>query len=734
MVERRALLSALAWRESRTARRRLLLYMSSISLGVAALVAIDSFAEQRHRVACTSSRARCSAATSSLTSSAPRTRQALDSRARLAAKRRASPIARVDELRVDGARAAHGRHAPRAGARGRARAIRSTARSSRSRPTPWAQLQRGTQRARRSGAARLARRAGRRHARARHRASFVITGTLVSVPGDVGISAAIGPRVYIPERYLDETELLVFGSRAEYETLFKLPGADRAATFIARFASAHRPRARATCARRGDNESRSHARRSTSCATSSASSGWSRCCSAASASRAACTRSSMRKIDTVAILRCLGATSWQVLAIYVAAGGGDGIRRRARSARARRRHPVRCCRSRSQDFLPVDVDVHLAPTAIRTRACSSASGSRSSSRCGRSSRCAACRRSRRCAASRTPTRSAARASIRCVSLVVAAIVGERRCALGITRADAVQRGLGFSVAIGVAVGCSGAAPRCCRAPARRAAAPVVAVRAAPGHREPVSARQPDARRGARARLRRVSHEHAVPGAAQPAAHARRHGSAMRARTSSSSTCRTIRRAGIDSIVRAQRLRARRQRTPIVPMRIAAINGAPAAQLHRGDADAADGAAQRARAVGAASRVPLDVPRLARRRRSRSSPGNGSRAAARRRSGEVSLDASVARELRLEARRHDHVGRAGRARPDARDELARGELGALRAELLRRVRARALEKAPKQFVDARRVRGRDRGRAPAARRRDAVPERRRASTSRSSSRR
>ena len=39
----RALLR-LAWRESRTARRRLLLYMSSIALGVAALVAIDSFA------------------------------------------------------------------------------------------------------------------------------------------------------------------------------------------------------------------------------------------------------------------------------------------------------------------------------------------------------------------------------------------------------------------------------------------------------------------------------------------------------------------------------------------------------------------------------------------------------------------------------------------------------------------------------------------------------------------
>ena len=34
----------LAWRESRSARRRLALYMSSIAFGVAALVAIDSFA------------------------------------------------------------------------------------------------------------------------------------------------------------------------------------------------------------------------------------------------------------------------------------------------------------------------------------------------------------------------------------------------------------------------------------------------------------------------------------------------------------------------------------------------------------------------------------------------------------------------------------------------------------------------------------------------------------------
>ena len=42
-------LMGFAWRESRSTRRRLLLYMSSISLGVAALVAIDSFAGNINR-------------------------------------------------------------------------------------------------------------------------------------------------------------------------------------------------------------------------------------------------------------------------------------------------------------------------------------------------------------------------------------------------------------------------------------------------------------------------------------------------------------------------------------------------------------------------------------------------------------------------------------------------------------------------------------------------------------
>src|SRR6185369_8512589 len=66
-------------------------------------------------------------------------------------------------------------------------------------------------------------------------AKFLVTGTLKSVPGDVGITAAIGPRVYIPERYVDETGLVVFGSRAEFETLFRLPESMSRDLFVSRY-------------------------------------------------------------------------------------------------------------------------------------------------------------------------------------------------------------------------------------------------------------------------------------------------------------------------------------------------------------------------------------------------------------------------------------------------------------------------------------------------------------------
>ena len=52
---------------------------------------------------------------------------------------------------------------------------------------------------------------------------FVIAGTVTSFPGDVGIRSAFGPRVFIPGSYLDETKLLTFGSRAEYQWFLRTP-------------------------------------------------------------------------------------------------------------------------------------------------------------------------------------------------------------------------------------------------------------------------------------------------------------------------------------------------------------------------------------------------------------------------------------------------------------------------------------------------------------------------------
>jgi putative ABC transport system permease protein len=54
---------------------------------------------------------------------------------------------------------------------------------------------------------------------------FRITGLVVSAPGNTGFRAALGPRIYIPARYLRDTQLLGFGARAEYEAFLKLPAA-----------------------------------------------------------------------------------------------------------------------------------------------------------------------------------------------------------------------------------------------------------------------------------------------------------------------------------------------------------------------------------------------------------------------------------------------------------------------------------------------------------------------------
>jgi putative ABC transport system permease protein len=63
-------------------------------------------------------------------------------------------------------------------------------------------------------------------------AAFVIDGRVVQAPGQMGIRATIGPRVYIAAAYLDETNLLRFGSLARYSAMVRVADAEQAERFV----------------------------------------------------------------------------------------------------------------------------------------------------------------------------------------------------------------------------------------------------------------------------------------------------------------------------------------------------------------------------------------------------------------------------------------------------------------------------------------------------------------------
>ncbi|PQJ80891.1 hypothetical protein BTO18_03630 [Polaribacter porphyrae] len=56
--------------------------------------------------------------------------------------------------------------------------------------------------------------------------TFPILGALKSIPGSTAISSSVAPTVIIPYRFLEKTELLQLGSRTEYQYFFKAPDMD----------------------------------------------------------------------------------------------------------------------------------------------------------------------------------------------------------------------------------------------------------------------------------------------------------------------------------------------------------------------------------------------------------------------------------------------------------------------------------------------------------------------------
>ena len=196
-------------------------------------------------------------------------------------------------------------------------------------------------------------------------------------------------------------------------------------------------------------------------------------------------------------------------------------------------------------------------------------------------------------------------------------------------------------------------------------------------------------------------------------------------------------AGIDSVIHAAREELIDE-TPIVAMRVASINGKSATAIAdeidknrrlrdsarvaagrggRGARGAARrGRARSSRAVGVSARVPLDLSRLTHRVRA-ARVGQVVRLSGRKREHARPGVARLGRRRRdgRQAARHDHLERAGRAHSDDRDEHALHPVADVRAELLRGVRPEVARRRAETVRDSRPRVFADRHRAPPARR-------------------
>ena len=68
-------------------------------------------------------------------------------------------------------------------------------------------------------------------------AAFQIIGVITSSPGEVGFQTAVGPRVYIPAAYLEETGLIQFGSLVRYQTYLQIEDNPTLQAFLNRYNS-----------------------------------------------------------------------------------------------------------------------------------------------------------------------------------------------------------------------------------------------------------------------------------------------------------------------------------------------------------------------------------------------------------------------------------------------------------------------------------------------------------------
>jgi putative ABC transport system permease protein len=184
---------------------------------------------------------------------------------------------------------------------------------------------------------------------------------VTNVPGDIGLQMAFGARVFIATKALPATKLLAFGSRADYETFVQLPATiDAQAVSRANSTPLRAERiAVHTVADDRDSLTRGLIRLGNYLGLVALAALLLGGLGVASAVHVFI----RQQMDSIAVLRCLGATSWQIFAVYLLLSLAMGLLGSVLGAllgvglQQLMPHVV-------HDFLPVDVRVVPSPRAI----------------------------------------------------------------------------------------------------------------------------------------------------------------------------------------------------------------------------------------------------------------------------------------------------------------------------------------------------------------------------------
>ncbi len=152
---------------------------------------------------------------------------------------------------------------------------------------------------------------------------FRIAGTVTAFPGDVAIRSAFGPRVFVPDRLLPQTRLLGFGARVRYEAHFSLPEPGAAQRLAARYRAplAEERVSLRTALQEQENLSRSLGRMGEYLGIVALAALLLAGLAVASAVHVFV----QRRIETLAVLRCLGASANELIGVFLLQAAALGL-------------------------------------------------------------------------------------------------------------------------------------------------------------------------------------------------------------------------------------------------------------------------------------------------------------------------------------------------------------------------------------------------------------------------